>query len=163
MTDDFFRNRLDQMIDLRHPLAVLANRMPWQEIEASLAKRWARQVKTGKKIEGLDLFGPISVVAGGGFSNAGRPRLPTRLMVALTYLKHAFNESDEDVIQRWGETPTWQYFSGNEYFEHQWPCDPTQLGRFRKALGEEGVEELLARTMEVAVTLKLIAKKSWPA
>ena len=39
MTDDFFRNRLDQMIDLRHPLAVLANRMPWQEIEASLAHR----------------------------------------------------------------------------------------------------------------------------
>lgn len=159
MTDDFFRNRLDQMIDLRHPLAVLANRIPWQEIEASLAKRWARQLKTGKKIEDLDLFGPISVLAGGGVSNAGRPRLPTRLMVALIYLKHAFNESDEDVIQRWGETPTWQYFSGNEYFEHEWPCDPTQLGRFRKALGEEGVEELLARTMEVAVTLKLIAKK----
>jgi len=80
-------------------------------------------------------------------------------MVALLYLKHAFNESDEEVIGRWGETPTWQYFSGNEYFEHRWPCDPTQLGRFRKLLGEEGVEELLARTMEVAVTLKLIAKK----
>jgi hypothetical protein len=30
MTDDFFRNRLDQMIDLRHPIAVLANRMPWR-------------------------------------------------------------------------------------------------------------------------------------
>jgi transposase, IS5 family len=159
MTDDFFRNRLDQMIDLRHPLAVLANRMPWQEIEASLAQRWARQVKAGKKIEDLDLFGSVSVLADGDVSNAGRPRLPTRLMVALLYLKHAFNESDEDVIQRWGETPTWQYFSGNEYFEHQWPCDPTQLGRFRKALGEEGVEELLARTMEVAVTLKLITKK----
>ena len=30
MTDevDFFRSRLDQMIDLRHPLAVLASRMP---------------------------------------------------------------------------------------------------------------------------------------
>jgi hypothetical protein len=25
------------------------------------------------------------------------------------------------VIQRWGETPIWQYFSGNEYFEYQWP------------------------------------------
>jgi len=61
MTDDFFRNRLDQMIDLRHPLAVLANRMPWQEIEAALAQRWARQVKAGKKIEDLDLFGPVSV------------------------------------------------------------------------------------------------------
>ena len=45
-------------------------------------------------------------------------------MVALLYLKHAFNESDGDVIQRWGETPTWQYFSGNEYFEHQWPRAP---------------------------------------
>ena len=159
MTDDFFRNRLDQMIDLRHPLAVLANRMPWQEIEASLAQRWARQIKAGQKIEDLDLFGLVSGVVGGRVSNTGRPRLPTRLMVALLYLKHAFNESDEDVIQRWGETPTWQYFSGNEYFEHRWPCDPTQLGRFRKLLGEEGVEELLARTMEVAVTLKLIAKR----
>jgi IS5 family transposase len=99
------------------------------------------------------------VVASGSIFNAGRPRLPIRLMVALLYLKHALNESDEDVIQRWGETPTWQYFSGNEYFEHQWPCDPTQLGCFRKALGEEGVEELIARTMEVAVTLKLSAKK----
>ncbi len=36
---------------------------------------------------------------------------------------------------------------------------PTLLGRFRKALGEDGVDVLLARTMEVAVTLKLIAKK----
>jgi IS5 family transposase len=28
-------------------------------------------------------------------SKAGRPRLPTRLMISLLYLKHAFNESDE--------------------------------------------------------------------
>ena len=110
MTDDFFRTHLDPKIDLRHPMAVLANRMPWQEIEASLAQRWARQVKAGKKIEDLDLFGPVSAVAGGGVSNAGRPRLPTRLMVGLLYLKHAFNERDEDVIQRWGETHTRQHF-----------------------------------------------------
>jgi IS5 family transposase len=145
MTDDFFRSRLDQLIDLRHPLAVLAH-------------RFARQVRTGKQIEDLGLFGPTVSVAGAGVSNAGRPRLPTRLMVSLLYLKHAFNESDEDVVQRWGETPTWQYFSGNDYFEHRWPCDPTLLVKFRKLLGEEGVEELLARTIEVAVTLKLIAK-----
>ena len=31
-TADFFRSRLDQMIDLRRPLAVLASRMPRQEI-----------------------------------------------------------------------------------------------------------------------------------
>ncbi len=55
--------------------------------------------------------------------------------------------------------PTWQYFSGQEYFEYRLPCDPTLLVKFRKLLGEEGIEELLARTIEVAVTLKLIAKK----
>ena len=27
-TPDFFRSRLDQMIDLKHPLAVLATRLP---------------------------------------------------------------------------------------------------------------------------------------
>jgi transposase, IS5 family len=30
MTPDFFRARLDQMIDLKHQLAVLAQRMPWE-------------------------------------------------------------------------------------------------------------------------------------
>lgn len=44
------------------------------------------------------------------------------------------------------------------YFEHRVPCEPTLLVKFRKFIGEEGVEELLARTVEVAVTLKLIAK-----
>ena len=132
--------------------------MPWQEIEASLAHRFARQVRTGKQIEDSGLFGPTLITAGAGVSNAGRPRLPLRLMASLLYLKHAFNESDEDVCQRWGETPTWQYFSGLAYFEHRGPCDPTLLVKFRKLIGEEGVEELLARTIEVAVTLKLIAK-----
>jgi transposase, IS5 family len=28
-TDDFFRARLDSMIDMRHPLAIMATRMPW--------------------------------------------------------------------------------------------------------------------------------------
>ena len=64
MTADFFRNRLDQMIDLRHPLAVLSNRMPWQELEASLAHRFARQVRAGKRVEDVDLFGPAVSVAG---------------------------------------------------------------------------------------------------
>ena len=158
-TDDFFRSRLDQMIDLRHPLAVLASRMPGQEIESSLAHRFARAAKAGKQIEDIDLFGATVSLSGGGISKAGRPRLPLRLMVSLLYLKHAFNESDETLVERWGETPTWQYFSGLAYFEHRWPCDPTLLVKFRKLIGEEGVEELLARTIEVAVSLKLIAKK----
>jgi IS5 family transposase len=158
-TDDFFRSRLDQMIDLRHPLAVLASRMPWQELEANIAGQLAQRIRTGKKFEGADLFGPVSHAVTPRATGAGRPRLPLRLMISLLYLKHAFNESDEGVIERWGETPTWQYFSGLDYFEHRWPCDPTTLIKFRKAIGEEGVEELLAQTINVALTLKLIKPK----
>ncbi len=156
--DDFFRSRLDQMIDLRKPLAVLATHMPWQELEASVAHRFARQVRTGKQVEDIDLFGPAVSMVGAGHSNAGRPRLPMRLMISLLYLKHAFNESDEGVCERWSDAPTWQYFSGQEYFENRLPCDPSAISRFRGLLGEEGVEELLVQTLVVAINLGLIER-----
>lgn len=155
-TPDFFRNRLDQMIDLRHPLAQLASRLPWQELEAAVAHRFARQAKAGKKVKDMDLFGPVTQYVGGGVSKAGRPRLPFRLMISLLYLKHAYDESDEGVVARWGETPTWQYFSGMDYFEHRLPCDASLISRFRKTLGEEGVEELLAQTINAGYQLRLI-------
>ncbi len=39
-TDDFFCSRIDRM---RHLLAVLASRMPWQEIEARVAQVLSRK------------------------------------------------------------------------------------------------------------------------
>lgn len=154
-TDDFFHSRIDHMIDLRHPLAVLSSRMPWQEIEARVSQVFSRKGRAGVAMPDLDLFGEqVQRVALA--SNAGRPRVPLRTMIALLYLKHAFNESDEGVVERWGETPTWQFFSGQAYFEHHRPCDATTLVKFRQLLGEEGVEELLAQTLNVAVQLKLI-------
>jgi IS5 family transposase len=65
-TDDFFRSRLDMMIDLRHPLAVLATRMPWELIERSLAPLLAHKDRAGRPVEGADLFGPTLAVAGPG-------------------------------------------------------------------------------------------------
>ena len=53
----------------------------------------------------------------------GRPGCPTRLMVGLHYLKYAFNESDESVLDRFLENPYWQYFCGFEYFQHELPID----------------------------------------
>jgi IS5 family transposase len=52
-TPDFFRSRLDQMIDLRHPLAVLATRLPWASIEAAVAPQLARQCWRRPKNEPL--------------------------------------------------------------------------------------------------------------
>jgi IS5 family transposase len=73
-TDDFFRARLDQMIDLRHPLAVLATRLPWTEIEKTLAPAFAHRDRKGRLVEGADLFGTTVQTAGSGVSQAGRPR-----------------------------------------------------------------------------------------
>jgi transposase, IS5 family len=154
-TDDFFRSRIDHMIDLRHPLAVLSSRMPWQEIEARVAQVFSRKGRTGMAMPDLDLFGE-QVQRAPLASNAGRPRVPLRTMIALLYLKHAFNESDEGVVERWADTPRWQFFSGCAYYEDRQPCDATTLVKFRQLLGEEGVEELLAQTINVAVELKLI-------
>ena len=53
-TDDFFRSRIYHMIDLRHPLAVLASRMPWQEIEARVAHVFSRKGRAGVAMPDLD-------------------------------------------------------------------------------------------------------------
>jgi len=81
---DLFRSALESIIDPTHPLVVLAKRIDWV--------RFARE------------FGALYC------EGKGRPGLPTRLMVGLHYLKHAFDESDESVVDRFVENPYWQYF-----------------------------------------------------
>ena len=41
-TADFFRARIDAMINLNDPLAVLATRLPWDQIEAAVAAKFER-------------------------------------------------------------------------------------------------------------------------
>ncbi len=83
LIDDFFYARLGQMMELHHPLAVLANRLPWPQIEAALAPAFERKNRQGEVVEINDLFDTTLVIAGGGMSVAGRPRLPIRLMASL--------------------------------------------------------------------------------
>jgi len=150
-TPDMYRPRLDAMIDLQHPLAVLSKRLPWNQIEEALAPAFERRNRAGRVIQGDDLFGATSQLVCAGVSAAGRPRLSIRLMASLLYLKHAFNLSDSDLVQRWSQDVVWQHFSGNEFYEPRLPCDPGQIGRFRKAIGEAGVEALLKATIDTAV------------
>ena len=99
-TPDFFRSRLDAMVDPRHPLAVLAGRLDWEQIESRIAPLFARNGQR-QAVEGVDLFGPTPTTV--GVHPGGRPRLPFRLMLSLLYLKHAYGESDESVCERWGD------------------------------------------------------------
>ena len=49
-----------------------------------------------------------------------------------------------------------QYFSGLDYYTPKLPCDANQIGRFRTAIGEAGVEELLKATIDTAVQTKAV-------
>ena len=105
------------------------------------------------------MFGATRVLEGVGVSNAGRPKLPIRLMASLLYLKQSCNLSDEELVVRWSENVLWQFFSGMTYYEHRLPCDATQIGRFRRDLGEEGLEQLLKATIDTAVAIKAVKPK----
>jgi IS5 family transposase len=155
-TPDFFRARLDGMVDPRHPLVVLTGRLPWTQVEQVLAPHFERKARTPGTAVAQDMLGEHEVEFGGGVGSGGRPRLPIRLMASLLYLKNSFNLSDEELVTRWSENVVWQSFSGMEYYEPRLPCDATQIGRFRTTIGEEGLEQLLKFTIQTAVEIKAI-------
>lgn len=130
--EDLFRNRLNQLLNDKHPLFRLANSIDWDYFVGE--------------------FGPLYV------ENKGRPGKPIRLLVGLHYLKHAYNESDESVVDRFLENPYWQYFCGFEYFQHEFPLDPTSLVKWRNRIGSDGIEKLFYQTLKTAQSLGLLKK-----
>lgn len=134
---DLFRTELVNLIDTRHELARLAELIDWQ----AFADEWSPQFT----------------------STTGRPALATRLMASLLYLKHLYALSDEDVVERWCENPYWQHFSGERYFRHDLPCDPSSLVRWRQRIGEAGCEWLLAQSIEAARKGGVIKRSSLDA
>lgn len=123
-SDDVSNVRLALLVSHEHPLYRLAAAIDWTRFEAELGPLYAEAV--------------------------GRPGLPTRLMVGLHYLKYLFDESDESVVEKWVENPYWQFFCGRTYFEHELPCHPTSLVKWRRRLGAAGVEKLLTETLSTA-------------
>jgi transposase, IS5 family len=121
---DLFRERLETIIDPRHPLVRLAGLVPWSRFD--------------------DAFGRF-------YRPIGRPAKPTRLMVGLHYLKHVHDLSDEEVVARWVENPYWQFFCGFDFFQHEAPIDASTMTRWRKRIGPAGLEEMLKASVGVAL------------
>ncbi|MCH8842180.1 MAG: IS5 family transposase [SAR324 cluster bacterium] len=130
---ELYQSHLEQILNHDHALYKLAHQIDWAVFEAEFGA----------------LYHP----------GKGRPGLATRLMAGLHYLKHTFDESDESVVERFLENPYWQYFCGCDYFQHSLPLDPSSLVRWRKRVGQAGMEKLLAETIEVAKRQKLIQRK----
>jgi transposase, IS5 family len=112
------------LVSHEHPLYRLAEAIDWTRFESEFGALYAEAV--------------------------GRPGLPTRLLVGLHYLKYLFDESDESVVAKFVENPYWQFFCGCVYFEHELPCHPTSLVKWRKRLGASGMEKLLTETLSTA-------------
>src|SRR5258705_3140221 len=121
---DLFRSRLDQVISMDDALARLAPTIDWE----------FREEKFG------------AVYANG----SGRPPLPTRLMAGLAILKHTYNLSDEVVCEQWIENPYYQYFCGEEFFQHRLPLDRSSMTHWRNRMGEERLQALLQESLAVA-------------
>lgn len=77
-TSDFFRSRIDAMIDLSDPLAVLVSRLPWDKIEAVQAPMFAHTDRAGQTNSEVDLFGPNLALVVGDNCLGRRSNSPTR-------------------------------------------------------------------------------------
>jgi len=53
-------------------------------------------------------------------------------------LQHAYDCSDEEIVNTWMENPYVQYFTGETYFQTEAPMDSSSLTRWRKRIGEDG-------------------------
>src|SRR5216110_2827772 len=121
-SNDLFRARLDQIINLKHELVLLAGKIDWDWIDGEIA--------------------PL-------YSENGRPGIETRFMIGLLLLKHIYGLSDEGVCERWVHDPYFQFFTGEEFFQHAFPHERSDLSHWRKRLGDK-LELLLAESLRVA-------------
>jgi IS5 family transposase len=127
---DLLRSRLDAIIDMDRALVKLARTIDWSFLE--------------------ERFGAVYE------DKPGRPPLPTRLMAGLAILKHTYDLSDEDLCERWLENPYYQFFCGEEFFQHRLVFDRSSLTRWRQRMGEEKLQALLQESLSVATKTEAI-------
>ena len=127
---DLLRARLDAIIDMNHALVKLSRAIDWSFLE--------------------ERFGAVYE------DKPGRPPLPTRLMAGLAILKHTYDLSDEVLCQRWVENPYYQFFCGEEFFQHRLVFDRSSLTRWRQRMGEEKLQALLQESLSVATRTEAI-------
>ena len=124
-----FNLALEKLLNPDHPLVILSAHIDWSQFD--------------------DLVDQC-------YSTEGRPGCTTRLMIGLLYLKYAFDESDESVVDRWVENPYWQFFCGFYEMQHECPINPSSLCRWRKRVGAERLEKMLQVTIQVAMKLGML-------
>ena len=107
---------------MKHELVVLAEKIDWEWLDAELADC---------------------------FSDKGRPAEPVRFMIGMFMLKHSYALSDELLWERWVHDPYFQYFTGEEFFQHELRHERSGMSHWRKRIGAR-LDKLLAETLRIA-------------
>lgn len=128
-----FQAHFRQILNPEHPLLRLSEAIDWARFDAAFADSYSEDF--------------------------GAPAKATRLMVGLQYLKYAFDESDESVVDRWVENPYWQSFCGFTHMQHEAPIDPSSMSRWRKRVGADRLALLLKETIDLAVRTKQLPRR----
>ena len=102
---DLFRGRLDQIVNMGHPLAKLGRAVDWRFLEERFGAAYSGE--------------------------AGHPPLPTLLMAGLSILKAMHDLSDEALCERWVENLYFQLFCAEEFFQHKTPSSRRCSSRLR--------------------------------
>ena len=119
---DLFRARLDQIINMQHELVQLAGQFDWEWLDGEIA--------------------PL-------FSDKGRP---AEVVLEQQQPEHepTFNSRCRmKRCERWVFDPYFQHFTGEEFFQHAFSHERSDLSHWRKRLGDK-VELLLAESLRVA-------------
>lgn|SRR5690606_17773225 len=119
---ELFRPMLVDFIDHKHELVLLSEKIDWNYFEEE--------------------FSPL-------YSKTGNPSHPIRFMVGCLLLKNLYNLGDETLASAWIMNPYMQHFCGRVFFEHQFPCDPSNFVHFRKRIGEEGIAKIFSYSVRM--------------
>lgn len=132
--NDLFEPRLSEQLNPDHPLYKMSKVIDWDELEKDLSPFFCH--------------------------TKGTPGKPIRLVSGLFMLQHCFDLSDENSLENWLENPYWQFFCGYDFLQWELPIDPSSMSRWRKRLGEKGIEAILKATIRAAQITGIVKPSS---
>jgi IS5 family transposase len=119
---EMYKTVLASFINPEHELCLLAKKINWDDLEKEFAP----------------LYGEV-----------GRPSIPIRTIVGLLLLKQIYDLGDETVMDRYIDSPYFQHFCGEIYFQYDYPFDPSDFVHFRKRIGEEGMKLIFKQSIDL--------------
>jgi transposase, IS5 family len=119
---EMFRTVLLSFINPEHELCLLAKKIDWKNLEKEFAPLYAK---------------------------VGRLSIPIRTIVGLLLLKQIYDLGDETVMDRYIDSPYFQHFCGEIYFQYDYPFDPSDFVHFRKRIGEDGMKVILKQSIDL--------------